>query len=229
MNKEILTALREPFTGKEIGKLPKVTCRACSDPKKDCDAHERKKCSTCKAFVSTAHIHLDYVGHAHITERLLNVDPLWSWEPVAFSPHGLPALDDKGGLWIRLTVGGMTRYGYGHEGGGGHHGGDSMKATIGDAIKNAAMRFGAALDLWKKEPAAPVEATPVSRAEKPKLREEDQRTVLRAEIAGLGKTCGWDTAAVAEDFTTWSQGGNILRAGVAVLAEYKKHLQESQP
>ena len=25
---------------------------------------------------------LDYVGHAYITERLLDVDPEWTWEPL---------------------------------------------------------------------------------------------------------------------------------------------------
>lgn len=86
---------------------------------------------------------LSYVGHAATTDRLLAVDPTWTWEPVAFDEHGLPAFTAGKGLWIRLTVCGVTRYGYGD--------GQSVKECIGDAIRNAAMRFGVALDLWTRE------------------------------------------------------------------------------
>jgi len=46
-------------------------------------------------------------------------------------------------LWIRLTVLGVTRPGVGE--------GKNPKERIGNAIRNAAMRFGVALDLWAKE------------------------------------------------------------------------------
>jgi hypothetical protein len=91
---------------------------------------------------------LAYVGHAALTDRLLNVDPGWTWEPLAMSPHGLPVMDDLGGMWIRLTVCGVTRLGYGHAGN--KQGGDAIKEIIGDAMRNAAMRFGVALELWHK-------------------------------------------------------------------------------
>ena len=64
------------------------------------------------------------------------------------SPDGLPVLDGFGGMWIKLTVCGVTRLGYGHAGE--KQGGDAIKEVIGDALRNAAMRFGAALDLWHK-------------------------------------------------------------------------------
>lgn len=92
---------------------------------------------------------LSYVGHAAITARLLDVDPLWTWEPMGTTAEGLPLLDADGGLWIRLTVNGMTRIGYGHAPGS-KAPGDRTKELIGDALRNAAMRFGAALDLWHK-------------------------------------------------------------------------------
>jgi hypothetical protein len=57
-------------------------------------------------------------------------------------------MDGQGGMWIRLTVCGVTRLGYGHAGD--KTGGDAIKEVIGDALRNAAMRFGAALDLWHK-------------------------------------------------------------------------------
>lgn len=91
---------------------------------------------------------LDYVGHAALTDRLLDADPTWNWAPLALTPDGLPHVDEVGGLWITLTVCGLTRLGYGHAGG--KKGGDAVKELIGDALRNAALRFGAALDLWHK-------------------------------------------------------------------------------
>lgn len=119
---EQLKKLREPFPASAISQLPKG---------------------------NTA---LDFVGHANITDRLLNVDPFWSWEPLALDERGLPAIDYDAngypvGLWIKLTVCGVTRIGYGscvakkNE---------AVKELIGDALRNAAMRFGAALELWSK-------------------------------------------------------------------------------
>jgi len=93
-------------------------------------------------------IHLPFVGHAALTDRLLDVDPCWTWEPLAMSPEGLPVMDNLGGMWIKLTVCGVTRLGYGHAGD--KEGGDAIKEIIGDALRNAAMRFGAALELWHK-------------------------------------------------------------------------------
>lgn len=91
---------------------------------------------------------LDYVGHAALTKRLLETDLNWSWEPFAISADGLPKLDEAGGLWIRLTVCGITRIGYGDAGN--SKGTQAVKEAIGDALRNAGMRFGAALDLWHK-------------------------------------------------------------------------------
>jgi hypothetical protein len=91
---------------------------------------------------------LDYVGHAALTKRLLETDLNWSWEPFAIGEDGLPKLDERGGLWIRLTVCGITRIGYGDSGN--SKGTQAIKEAIGDALRNAGMRFGAALDLWHK-------------------------------------------------------------------------------
>lgn len=102
---------------------------------------------------------LDYVGHAQVTKRLLELDPNWSWQPMAYN-NGLPAFDEHGGLWIWLTVNGVTRIGYGEQTGG-FTPADKVKSAIGDAIRNAAMRFGIALALWAKEEpiVEPVKAT----------------------------------------------------------------------
>jgi hypothetical protein len=95
---------------------------------------------------------LTYMGHAAVTARLLDCDPTWSWEPFAVDEHGLPAceLNSEGypvGLWIRLTVLGVTRPGYGSVVAKKN---ESVKELIGDAIRNAAMRFGVGLELWHK-------------------------------------------------------------------------------
>ena len=147
-----LTKLRTPFAPEMVGKLPRVTCGDCSDRNKQCTKHNKVKCGVCQAYVSEKHIHIDYVGHADVTDRLLSVDPEWNWEPKAEDEHGLPVFDaDRNGapvgLWIKLTVGGVTRLGYGSCPSGQ---GDAVKVLIGDALRNAAMRFGVALDLWAK-------------------------------------------------------------------------------
>jgi hypothetical protein len=119
MTPEQAAKLREPFPKSAIGKMPK------------------------------AGLQLDYVGHAAVTQRLLEVDPTWTWQPAGVTDSGLPAFDERGGLWITLTVCGVTRYGYGEPMGQDPY--DKVKGAIGNAIRNAAMRFGVALDLWAKE------------------------------------------------------------------------------
>ena len=168
---DALTVLREPVPSEQISKLPRGTCRECKNaPRKVCDRHTMVwSCPECNGNHSSASIHLDYVGHADVTARLLDADPEWTWEPLAFDPNGMPAFDDAGGLWIRLTVGGVSRLGYGDAAG--KSGGDAVKECIGDALRNAAMRFGVALSLWSKSDrdSAPSEpaATQGRRAETP--------------------------------------------------------------
>jgi hypothetical protein len=141
-----LDRLRLPFPDHQISKLPKPT-KAQTDAVK-ADYKKGVRCKVCGTWHHPDVVHLDYVGHAALTDRLLDVDDTWSWEPVAFNQHGLPALDGNGGLWIRLTVAGVSRLGYGDADG--KSGGNAVKEAIGDALRNAAMRFGAALDLWHK-------------------------------------------------------------------------------
>lgn len=153
-----LARLREPFPAAEIRYLPRVWCGTCRDMKGACKSHQRVKCQKCRNNISSAHIDLAYVGHAEATNRLLNIDPAWKWEPVALDEKGLPQHDQNGGLWIRLTVCGVTRLGYGNAEG--KRGGDAVKEIIGDAIRNAGMRFGMALDLWTSSDLEIAEAGP---------------------------------------------------------------------
>ena len=146
-----LAKMREPFDASQVSKLPKIYCGACSKSQyKVCDnpQHKRERCDVCAGNMTSAHLHLDYVGHAELTGRLLEADPLWTWEPLVFGPDGLPKFDNDGGLWIRLTVAGHTRLGYGDAQG--KKGPNAVKEAIGDALRNAGMRFGAALALWSK-------------------------------------------------------------------------------
>jgi len=143
MNADLLV-LQRPFAPDEIERLPKPTFKnAWSDkPKGHCD-----ECGGYHCLSNT--IHLDYIGHAQVTKRLLEADPLWDWEPLAMGDDGLPRIDQFGGLWIKLRVCGVTRLGYG-DAVGKAAGTTAVKEMIGDAIRNAAMRFGVALDLWSK-------------------------------------------------------------------------------
>lgn len=140
-----LDLMREPFPAHQISKLPKGT-----KAQNECPASEKVNCKICGGWHHPKIIHLDYVGHAALTDRLLDADPHWTWEPMAFK-DGLPAFDETGGLWIRLTVCGHSRIGYGHAAGSSYKDiGAREKEVIGDALRNAAMRFGAALELWHK-------------------------------------------------------------------------------
>jgi hypothetical protein len=139
-----LALLREPFPANQISKLPKPTAK-----REVMDSLPKANCAVCGQYHATSKVmHLDYVGHAALTDRLLDADPAWVWEPLAMADSGLPVMDDLGGMWIKLTVCGVTRLGYGHAGS--KSGGDAIKEVIGDALRNAGMRFGAALDLWHK-------------------------------------------------------------------------------
>lgn len=140
-----LELLREPFPDNQVSQLPKGT-----KAQNDCPPSEKINCKICGGWHHPKVIHLSYVGHAALTDRLLDADPAWTWEPLALK-DGLPAFDLTGGLWIRLTVCGLTRIGYGHAASSQYKEiGSREKEVIGDALRNAAMRFGAALDLWHK-------------------------------------------------------------------------------
>ncbi|MET7713760.1 hypothetical protein [Streptomyces sp. NPDC005407] len=145
-----LHKLREPFDQREVRYKPQPYCKSCTSQKtwpKVCERHTEIKCQRCNGQkVTEAHICLKYIGHAEATNRLLNVDPFWDWKPLALDQNSLPQYDGHRGLWIRLTVCGVTRIGYGDATG--KDGANAVKEIIGDAIRNAGMRFGMALNLW---------------------------------------------------------------------------------
>jgi hypothetical protein len=93
---------------------------------------------------------LDSVGHAAVVDRLLTVDPSWCWEPDR-TPEGRWDLTTAGAdtcLTGTLTICGVTRPCVGIAP---TKSFELLKQLQSDAIRNGAMRFGVALDLWSKE------------------------------------------------------------------------------
>jgi hypothetical protein len=131
-----------------IGYLPRISCKACSNG--HCQEHRKIRCPRCGSWISEKHVDIEFVGHADVTRILLEEDPLWNWEPVAWNADGEPLLVRRDGnlrMWGRLTVHGVTRLGVGTVTTDSF---EAEKQLIGDFIRNAAMRFGIAVGLWSK-------------------------------------------------------------------------------
>lgn len=145
-----LDQLAAPFRQDQVEKLPKALVK--NGDKYQCRQGTPASADGyhCGGYHARS-IHLDYVGHAGVTDRLNAVDPFWTWEPMALTPGGTPLFSD-GGMWIRLTILGITRLGFGDAAG--KSGPSAVKEVIGDAIRNGAMRFGVATYLWSKSDAA---------------------------------------------------------------------------
>lgn len=200
-----LLKMREEFPDSQIGQLPQpITRHEKTDPKYVCrQGHpDADRASIDGIYCGGKHwpsIHLSFVGHAALTARLIDADPAWEWQPLAFDPDGLPKLDREGGLWIRLTVGGVTRLGYGDAPN--KQGSTAIKEIIGDALRNAGMRFGAALSLWHKgdlfdnavdqgkveAPSAPSRARPAS-APDVVYTDEQRKEALAFAMDGMNVT-----------------------------------------
>jgi hypothetical protein len=94
-------------------------------------------------------IQLDFVGHADITRILIEIDPLWSYEPCGWE-NGRPAIHVENGMatmWAYLIVHGKKMLGVGSVRADKQ---ELDKELVGDFLRNAAMRFGISLSLWTK-------------------------------------------------------------------------------
>jgi hypothetical protein len=94
-------------------------------------------------------IQLDFVGHADITRILIEIDPLWSYEPCGWD-NGRPAIHVENGMatmWAYLIVHGKKMLGVGSVRADKQ---ELDKELVGDFLRNAAMRFGISLSLWTK-------------------------------------------------------------------------------
>lgn len=181
---------------------------------------------------------LDFVGHADVTKMLIEIDPNWTWEPVAFDEQGLPAYRVENGYahmagW--LTIHGIRRLGIGSVQ---HNKQDLLKELCSDFIRNAAMRFGICLALWTKQewddlgdksaPAAPVAAPKpatkkavVSSTPAGEITEEQRRQF----IAACNKA-GIDPAVVAENAKLeWGPDSVIYEADLPILRESFRELK----
>ena len=169
MTPEKAAALRAPFDPNLIGQLPKGGTM------------------------------LDFVGHAAVTDRLLQVDPLWTWEPMGKDDEGCPVIRigaKEAELWINLTICGHTRPAVGTAAIGAT---ELAKQLISDALRNGAMRFGVGLDLWSKEDLRAVTPPPIAAAS------SKQRNEIAARISQL-------TEAESESLKTWWKQARIAKA-----------------
>lgn len=205
-----LEALRVPFPATQVGKLPKAKFKG--SPKGLCvesnpatrDRSGAPQDHYCGGWHGLPAVHLDYVGHGAVTDRLLEVDPAWEWEPTAgWAPDGSPIFvrnreGDPVELWIKLTVLGITRPGVGTVAAG-HP--EAPKILIGDALRNAAMRFGVALDLWIKGHAEDDEQAAEEAPPAPDAAEGRTYGTGRAREPQGEPLAGWESIAQQEGAT----------------------------
>ena len=218
---ELLKQLSASFPQDQIEKLPKPIKGGRDQPRFQCRPGTQASVDGyhCGGYHSKA-IHLDYIGHATITERLNSVDPFWTIEFMVKHPEtGEPKVDPDG-TWFNMTVLGVTRPCVGDAGGKGLTA-NGRKELIGDAIRNGAMRFGVGTYLWSKSEAAErrklgeiEDATQPERSEGPDWADNYQKALEK----------GPDNFAA---FLQWAKnhGGpaEMIKAGEQVLA------QKSQP
>ena len=185
---------------------------------------------------------LDFVGHADVTKMLIEIDPNWTWEPVAFDDQGLPAYRVENGYahmagW--LTIHGIRRLGIGSVQ---HNKQDLLKELCSDFIRNAAMRFGICLALWTKQEwddlgDKPAPATPVA-APKPAAKPAAKKVVetntpageiteeQRRQFIAACQKAGIDPAAVAENAKLdWGPDSVIYEADLPILRESFRELK----
>lgn len=249
LTKDQTAALRARFKTGETALRPVITCPACTNGGR-CNAHKWEPCSGCGATTSTAHDHHRYIEQAQVRARLDDVDPGWSWEPMALTEQGLPAVDQHGGLWIRLTVCGVTRIGYGAPDAGRTH---QLNESISRAIRLTARNefgVGAYLDgerqknrakSTKTNPAKP--ATPAPAVVDVPLPFEDEtpagdprdvqqrRDDLRKAILEYAQNRGKDLTWVATDFLGFSEGKDFLspHSDPDELDRFFKYLRHPEP
>jgi hypothetical protein len=107
------------------------------------------------AYLPKGGAQLAYMGHGEVTLALLEVDPLWTWEPLAIDHDtGEPRIIHKGKrliMWGYLTVLDQRRLCVGTCD---DTKGDPEKELVGDLLRNGAMRFGIGTKLWSKATSA---------------------------------------------------------------------------
>ena len=137
-------------------------------------------------------INLAYVSHAEITRILIEIDPMWNWQPVAWQ-DGRPATHEANGMitmWGTLTLLGKDLIGVGSVR---SDKPDYEKELVGDFLRNAAMRFGICLSLWTKQDQlsqSPIRSVPQPTSPHPSKGMTDEQVeqsfVQAANVVKLG-------------------------------------------
>lgn len=203
-----LALLREPFPAHQVSTLPKPYSKESA----------KGNCRECGGHHGLPATHLEYVGHAAMTDRLLDADPSWTWEPVAFDAEGLPRFDKDGGLWIRLTICGVTRLGYGDAQG--KRGPNAVKEAIGDGLRNAAMRFGGALDLWHRGDLHAATAD----GDRPTPTADDPVKAAKRDLWAHAQSVGTTADGLAESYSQWARGELLADADEQSVRDFLAHL-----
>lgn len=221
---DVLTKYAVPDP-KIVSKLPKG-----GDKNKD----NWKNCQKCGGWHAINAIHLDFVGHADITRILIEIDPLWTWEPIAYFASGVPAYEIVNGMAHmagRMTVHGKTMIGVGSCESGKP---DLLKELISDFLRNAAMRFGVSLALWTKNewedlgPTIPVATVAPAKKSAPKTADPDKRADLEA-VTKFIHVCAQNN--IDHDQVADRAGvdmNNITESGLAKLRVAYKEIKENK-
>lgn len=178
--------LRAPFPPEQIGKLPKGKEK---EPKSDC--------GICGGYHGQGMFHLDYIGHAWITERLNEFGGDWTMKP------GAPMMSDDDLVWMEgtLIIDGVPRYEVGCAD---PRKQEWPKLLWSDTLTRCAMRHGIGLALWQKD-------TPVA--------EDRVRAARGAERSSTGGVPRG--AATVEPFDAAAAMG-VLRGRVGELTDTGK-------
>lgn len=133
---------------------------------------------------------LDFVGHADVNKALIEIDPLWTWQPVAWDDEGMPKIKVANGvatMWGIMTIHGKQMLGVATAQA---NKPDLYKELASDFIRNAAMRFGIYLSLWTKAEWEDLGATPVKPvAGKPKQETDVMRPAHPDSIKKFIEVC----------------------------------------
>jgi hypothetical protein len=174
---------------------------------------------------------LDFVGHADITRILIEVDPLWSWEPIEWD-GGKPAMyieNDMLTMWGRLTVHGKSVIGVGTVKASAI---EASKQVVGDFLRNSSMRLGMALNLWTKSewseldhtPAPAKRTTGANAKAMPAPPAEPHQLISKVQITQFTQACA-KAGLVAEEVGTHA-GVDIHKATVADLDKLRASFKE---
>lgn len=160
---------------------------------------------------------LAYVGHADVTKMLIEIDPMWSWEPVSWI-EGRPAIhiheavityrngEQKKSriatMWGFMTVLGKQLPCVGSAPADKE---DVEKELIGDLIRNGALRFGICINLWSKSDSPSPSYTPSP--QRPTQQYEKRETPaffggVRVRGTQHGELPDWLASAAAEQGIT---------------------------